>query len=98
MVIAFCTPCMNRGWQLRRTLTENMAVIRSSGHFLTLCNYNSSDGLDDYLAASFRGDCRAGDLVTFSTRQPGRFHASKAKNAAHRLALRRRPDVVFNLD
>jgi hypothetical protein len=98
MIIAFCTSCKNRRWQLENTLPSNLAAIRGSGHFIALCNYNSTDALDDYVARCFADDIREGGLTYFHTASPGLFHASKAKNAAHRLALTRKPDVLFNLD
>jgi glycosyltransferase involved in cell wall biosynthesis len=98
VVIAFCTCAMNRLWQVECTLPENLALLRGTRHFVALCNYNSSDGLDDFVRLRFRDDCRKGHLLYFRTVTPQSFHASKAKNTAHRLALERQPDVVFNLD
>ena len=97
MVIAFCTCCMNRRWQMEQTLPHNLQMLRSTPHFLALCDYNSSDGLED-LVRRFDDDLLSGTLVYFRTTEPTTFHASLAKNTAHRLALRSRPDVVFNLD
>jgi hypothetical protein len=99
MVIAFCTSCMDRLWQLRQTLPHNLAVLGADeAHFIALCNYNSRDGLDEFVRSSFGEECRQGRLRYFHTRTPQHFHASKAKNCAHRLALREGADVLFNLD
>jgi hypothetical protein len=98
MVIGFSVSCMNRLWQIEETLPINLAVLEGTGHFLALCNYNSADRLDEYVRERCAGPLQSGTLLYFHTRIPTTFHASKAKNAAHRLALRRGPDVLFNLD
>jgi hypothetical protein len=98
MVIAFCTSCMNRRWQVEQTLSHNLELLRGTPHLLALGDYNSSDGLPDYVRERFRDDCLGGALIYFRTTEPATFDASRAKNLAHRLALRRRPDVLFNLD
>lgn len=88
---------MNRRWQLERTLPANLEALRGTAHFLAVVDYNSGDGAVALLRAH-DGAVAAGALTWFRTDEPTEFHASRAKNAAHRLALRRRPDVLFNLD
>jgi hypothetical protein len=97
MVIAFCTAVMNRRWQLQMTLGLNLARLQGTPHFLALVDYNSSDGVAD-LVRPFSAEIQAGTLLHFHTVQPPHYHCSRAKNLAHRLALRRQPDVLFNLD
>jgi hypothetical protein len=102
-VIAFCTTIMNRRWQLERTLAHNLKQLkaeRSQDCILALVNYNSTDGLDDMIRRSFREEIEAGRLRYFHTEVPTVYHASRAKNLAHRLALghRQAPDILFNLD
>jgi hypothetical protein len=89
---------MNRRWQLERTLARNLRVLRGTRHFLALCNFNSRDGLDAYVRRQYPGDCERGTLVYFHTTGPSRFHVSRAKNTAHRLAIARGATVLFNLD
>lgn len=98
MFIAFCTSCMNRRWQLELTLEANLEQLRGTGHFIALCNYGSEDGLDEFVRTRFGAQLQDGTLSYFHTRDPASFHMSMAKNLAHRLALLRRPDVLFNLD
>jgi hypothetical protein len=98
MIIGFCTPCMDRRWQMEKTLAQNLEVLRGTPHFLALCNFNSGDGLDEWIQERHREDQSRGTLVYFHTKVPTMFEASKAKNVAHRLALTRAPDVLFNLD
>jgi hypothetical protein len=97
MIVAFCSTAMNRRWQLERTLRSNLEVLRGTGSFLALCDYNSAEPLDT-LVQGFAEDLRTGTLLYFRTEEPTGYHSSKAKNLAHRLALRRSPDVLFNLD
>lgn len=97
MVVAFCTSCMNRRWQLEQTLAANLDLLRGTPHFLAVVDYNSGDDLQSLLRAQ-ADHLGAGRLLTFRTDEPATFHMSLAKNTAHRLALRRRPDVLFNLD
>lgn len=97
MVVGFCTSCMDCRWQLEQTLPVNLELMRGTPHFLALVDFNSRDDLDPLLRGQDEHR-RAGRLLSFRTEQPTSFHMSQAKNAAHRLAMRRRPDVLFNLD
>jgi hypothetical protein len=96
--IGFCTTCMNRAWQLKLTLPDNLALAREADFFISLVNFNSGDDADEFVRGHFPDDIAAGRLVYFHTPQPEYFHASKAKNLAHRVALRLRPDILFSLD
>jgi hypothetical protein len=98
MIIAFCTTCMNRRWQMERTLPHNLEALRGTPHYLALCNYNSGDGLDELVRQEYASAITDGRLTYFHTTTPRVFHSPKAKNTAHRLGLRRRPDILFNLD
>lgn len=88
---------MNRGWQLEQTLPANLRVLEGTPHVLAICDFNSDDDLAA-LFAKHRDAIADGRLITFRTTDPRTFHMSVAKNLAHRLALRRQPDVLFNLD
>jgi hypothetical protein len=92
--ISFCTTCHNRLWQLKQTLASNLTAIGPDME-VVLIDYASRDGLSDWVWAQFEADITAGRLVFFSVTSPVRWHASKAKNLAHRLARR---DYLFNLD
>jgi hypothetical protein len=88
---------MNRRWQLERTLEDNLRALEGTSHFIALCDYHSADGLAR-LVQRFPQALHTGTILYFRTTEPSSFHASLAKNTAHRLALSRRPDVLFNLD
>jgi hypothetical protein len=97
MIVGFCTSCMNRRWQLEQTLPVNLELLRGTPHFLAVVDYNSGDDLGPLLRAQDHHRS-AGRLLSFRTDEPTSFHMSQAKNTAHRLALRRQPDILFNLD
>jgi hypothetical protein len=97
MRVAFCTSVTSRRWQLERTLALNLEKLRGTGSFLAVCDFGSDDDVAGFVQG-FADDVRAGTLLFFRTSEPAGFHASKAKNLAHRLALLREPDVLFNLD
>jgi hypothetical protein len=97
MVIGFATACMNRRWQLEQTLATNLEALADTPHFIALCDYNSADDVGT-LVQGVADDVRRGKLLYFRTDEPETFHMSSGKNTAHRLALRRQPDVLFNLD
>jgi hypothetical protein len=95
--IAFCTSCMNRRWQMSATLPDNLGALVGTPHILALCDFNSSDDLE-VLVRNYRRHIDDGRLVVFRTTHPSAFHASKAKNTAHRLGLSQGANVLFNLD
>jgi hypothetical protein len=95
--IGFCTTAMNRAWQLRETLPDALQVLEGTPHFLALCDYNSCDEIQE-IVRRFEKQMRAGQLLYFRTTEPTSFHASRAKNAAHRLGVSGGAQVLFNLD
>jgi hypothetical protein len=97
VIVGFATAVMNRRWQVERTLPANLRRLRGTGSFIALVDYNSGDGLLDFVR-TFESDLGDGTLLYFRTEEPTHFHSSKSKNLAHRLALTRQPAVLFNLD
>ena len=95
--IGFCTTAMNRAWQLRETLRDALQLLEGTPHLLALCDYNSGDEIQE-IVERFDRQMRAGQFLYFRTTEPTSFHASRAKNAAHRLGLRAGAQVLFNLD
>ena len=94
--IAFCTTCMNRLYQLKETLKVNITDNQSYPKLVfVLIDYNSQDGLEEYVKKNLSKYINKGTLVYYKTNQPQKFHASKAKNLAHFLAD---ADIVCNVD
>jgi hypothetical protein len=93
--ISFCATCKNRLWQLSHTMPPNLAAIEADGcSELVLVNYNSQDGLNDWIR-QFRPAIEAGRLRYVHERSDPHFHMSKAKNLAHFAAT---GEFVVNLD
>jgi predicted glycosyltransferase involved in capsule biosynthesis len=93
--ISFCTTCKQRLWQLRHTFRPNLEAILTDGFSeIVLLNYNSQDGLDDWIR-QFRPEIEAGLLRYIHERTETHFHCSKAKNLAHFAST---GDFVVNLD
>ncbi|RDV16697.1 glycosyltransferase family 2 protein [Pontibacter diazotrophicus] len=94
--ISFCSTCMNRLFHLRHTLEKNIQNNRSYPNIeFVLIDYNSQDGLEDYVKENWSHYIEQGVLNYYKTFQPQTFHASKAKNLSHALA---KGDIVCNVD
>lgn len=88
---------MNRLDQLKKTFPANLDVIsRKRNTEMILLDYNSTDGLQEWISAGYLS-CTSVYPRLLYARQPSakRFHASKAKNMAHRIAT---GDILVNLD
>ncbi len=79
-----------------QTLPANLA---NNPHAkFVLLNYNSGDGLLDYVTTQHAADLASGRLVLYSHFEPQKFHMAHAKNMAHRLGIREGADILVNLD
>lgn len=96
MKIVFCTTCKGRVQHIKKTLPQNLAD-NPTASFVVL-DYNSQDGLLEYLAREHTGDIIDGRLAVYSYRDAGAFRMSHAKNMAHRLAILEGADVLVNMD
>lgn len=79
MLISLCIPCMNRTYDLRRTLPRMMTAAEASPPVeVAILDYNSSDGLEAYVS-------QFGKAITY-TRYEGRgyYHIAHAWNLAVR--------------
>ena len=76
------------------TLPHNLAQINPDEE-IVLLDYNSQDGLEDWVISEFESPILSGSLTYVRERSAGRFHMSKAKNIAHRMAS---GNFVCNLD
>lgn len=87
VLISFCTSCMGRLHHLKQTLPANMELCREMGDVeFCLANYNSRDGLDEWVTAELGGALASGRLKYVRTTKPEEFNMSHAKNMAHGLA------------
>lgn len=94
--ISFCTNCMNRLYHLRHTMEENINSNIEYGNVeFVLVNYNSKDGMHEWVRKHLMKYIESGLLNYYYTEEPEYFHMSKAKNLAHILAKNK---IVCNLD
>lgn len=94
--ISFCSTCMNRLFHLKHTLEQNILDnINYPKVEFVLIDYNSQDGLEDYVKKNLTKYIDQGILNYYKTSQPQKFHASKAKNLSHALA---KGEIVCNVD
>lgn len=94
--ISLCITCMNRLDHLKKTLGKN---IKNNADYLNLefvlLDYNSNDGLQDWVLNNFRKELAEDRLVYYRTDEPKYFQMSRAKNISHTLAS---GNIVCNLD
>jgi hypothetical protein len=96
VTISLCITSHGRLWQLRQTLFANLALYADNPKVqFVLLNYNSPDDLHVWAAKNLREFIAAGRLIYVHERTASHFHASKAKNLAHRFGTN---DILFNLD
>ncbi|MEJ5052793.1 glycosyltransferase [Sphingobacterium sp. MYb382] len=95
--LSFCITCKNRINQIKRTLPKNLADNYSMKHKIdfVLIDFDSTDGLQDWLINNFEKEINEGYLKYYWTDQLPEWHLSIAKNTAHILA---KGDILVNLD
>jgi hypothetical protein len=79
-----------------QTLPAN--IRDNSDARFVLMNYNSPDGLLDYVVTNHHADIRSGKLVVYTFVADGPFHMTHAKNLAARAAIREGAGVLVTLD
>ncbi|CAK7065787.1 glycosyltransferase family 2 protein [Bacteroides rodentium] len=94
--ISFCITCMNRLKHLQETLEKNILdnFLVDEVEFVVL-DYNSQDGLEEWIAQSMMKYIEMGILVYYRTTEPVHYLRSHSRNMVFRLA---KGDVVCNLD
>ena len=95
MKISYCTTCMGRLHHLKETLPQNLEAHRGFNVEFVLLDYNSKDGLKEWVQKEVSAEIQNGRLAYYRTEEPEHFHRAHAKNVAHRLA---KNEIVCNLD
>jgi len=94
--ISFCTTCMNRLNDIRETLPFN---IFANEHYpnleFVLLDYNSSDGLGEWIRENMMEHIVSGRLKYYRIEGPEYFDMSYSRNVAFKLAT---GEIVNNLD
>ncbi len=95
--LSFCITCKNRFHQISRTLKKNLDDNRLHQEWVEfiLVDFGSVDGVKEWVCRHFKEDLKTGFLKYYYTGELPYWHASVAKNMAHRLAGH---DILVNLD
>jgi hypothetical protein len=86
--ISVCTTCMNRLGDLSKTLEQNIVDsldYKGKVEFVLL-DYNSQDGLGDWVKKNLMKYIESGVLVYYRTDEPKYYSMSHSRNVAFRLA------------
>ncbi len=94
--VSLCTACMGRAHDLIQTLAKNIAdnADYPSVEFVLL-DYNSRDGLGEWVAANMMEHIESGKLVYARTTEPAWFHMAHSRNVAFKLDS---GEIVCNVD
>ena len=94
--IAFCITCMNRLHHLQQTLEKNIRdnYLPNEVEFVLL-DYNSQDGLDEWIRQNMQQYIDIGILIYYKTLEPVYYFRSHSRNMAFRLA---NAEILCNLD
>ena len=96
-MVSFCITCKNRIYQIRQTLRKNLDdnLLHTDYVEFILVDFGSVDGLREWVLDHFQPELATGYLKYFYTNELLLWHASIAKNTAHRCAS---GDILVNLD
>lgn len=94
--IGFATVCMNRLHHIRQTLPQNIKDSSSydNARFFLL-DYNSSDGLEEWVREHMMEHIESGKLVFYRTEEPLYFNRSHSRN---QVLTRAEGDIICNVD
>jgi glycosyltransferase involved in cell wall biosynthesis len=93
--VSICTIAMNRLHHVQKTLPSNLKENDTPGVGFLLLDYNSSDGLGEYIKGSYRDEIHSGKLVYYRYEQADDFDRCHSRNMALKLA---EGDILCNLD
>ena len=94
MLISFCTVCKGRLWQLKQTIFKNLEMLEDDCE-LVLLDYQSPDGLEEFIRTNFDLELKSGKLRCFKLLDNYNYSSPLAKNIVHKLA---KGEILFNLD
>jgi len=94
--ISFCTTCMGRLYDLKKTLLLNIKASKSYPNLeFVILNYNSKDGLEEWVKKNMMEHIESERLIYYKTSEPKYFDMSHAKNIVNKLSS---GEIVNNLD
>ena len=80
MKVAFCITCRGRVQHLRRTLPQNMRDNPGPNVIFVLLDYNSDDGLNEFIKSELSNEINNGKLIYYRNNDAPRFKMAHAKN------------------
>lgn len=94
--VSICTTCMNRLPDLKRTLPKNLEDNRDYSNLeFVLLDYNSDDGVANWVRRNLMQHVESGRLAFYSTRCSKYFKPNHSRNLSFRLAS---GEIVANVD
>ena len=94
--ISLCTTCMNRLKDVQQTLPKNINDNLDYENIeFVLVDYNSKDGLGEWVRSEMMHHIKSGKLVYFRTEEPRFYTMSHSRNVAFKIAS---GDIVNNID
>ena len=94
--ISLCTTCMGRLYNLKETLPKNIEDNKDYPNLeFVILDYNSNDGLGDWIKANMMDHIASGRLVYYRTEEPAYYDMSHSRNIAFKMAT---GEIVNNLD
>jgi len=93
--ISICTTCMNRLDNLKETLPKNIEDTDYPNVEFVLLNYNSSDGLEEWIRENMMSHIDSGKLVYYKTSEPEHFRMGHSRNVAFKLST---GEIANNVD
>jgi len=94
--ISICTTCMNRLEDLKRTLPKNIEDNKDYPNVeFVLLDYNSADGLSNWIKNNMIDYIESGKLVYYKTIEPKYFRMGHSRNVAFKLST---GEIVNNVD
>jgi len=94
VLLSYCISIMNRIYQLKKTLKINIDNSSITSEFIII-DYNSNDGLKEYIYNNFQTDILSGKLIYIYTNKIKYWHASICKNTTH---MKANGKYIVNLD
>jgi len=93
--VSLCTTCMGRRSDLERTLPVNLKLNAGYPVEFVILDYNSSDGLEDWMRRHMRAEIESGLVAYYRTTEPRFYSMTHSRNVAFKLAS---GDIVCNVD
>lgn len=93
-MITFCTTCHKRLWQLKKTLPENLELLKHLDAELCILLYNDEEAYQ-YLLNQYKTEIENKKLIIINHKDDKEFSCGYAKSLSHQLGS---GEILFNLD